>query len=133
MAVKIIGFLFAILILLSCNSRKDIPDVSGIKVNVQLERFEKDFFAIDTNDIPTGLVIIKQKHPDFYFDFMREILGVNGNDTNFNTISATKEFIKGYLPIYDSLRLQYANMEWFRKELETHLKYVKFYFPEYQP
>ena len=131
--MKITGFILVILVIFSCKSRKDIPDVSGIKVNIQLERFEKDFFAIDTNAITTGLVIIKQKYPDFYFDFMREILGVNGNDTNFNTLSVTREFLGDYSPIYDSLRLQFANMDWFRKELETHLKYVKFYFPEYKP
>ncbi|MDB5209609.1 MAG: hypothetical protein JWQ30_436, partial [Sediminibacterium sp.] len=36
----VIGFLTG------CRSGKNTPDVSGIKISLQIERFEKDFFAI---------------------------------------------------------------------------------------
>ena len=126
-------FAFFILVLFSCNNRKDIPDVSSIKVNIKLERFEKDFFSIDTNDISGGLLILKQKYPGFYFDFMREILGVDGADSSFSTISATRTFLQSYYPIYDSLMLKNENMAWLSKELEGNLKFVLYYFPEYKP
>ena len=37
------------LFLASCGSGDKTPDVSNIKVDLQTLRFEKDFFAMDTN------------------------------------------------------------------------------------
>ena len=132
MAMKIFCFAFILMVLYSCHNGKNIPDVSAIKVNIQLERFEKDFFAIDTNDISGGLIKIKQQYPAFYFDFMRERLGVDGVDSSLSTITATHSFLQSYFPIYDSLILKYDKLDWLKKELENNLKFVKYYFPEYK-
>ena len=132
MAMKIFCFAFILMVLYSCHNGKNIPDVSAIKVNIQLERFEKDFFAIDTNDISGGLIKIKQQYPGFYFDFMREILGVDGVDSSLSTITATHSFLQSYFPIYDSLILKYDKLDWLKTELENDLKFVKYYFPEYK-
>ena len=133
MAMKNTGFAFLILVLISCNNRKNIPDVSGIRINLPIERFEQDFFSLDTNDIANGLMNLKKKHPGFYPDFMRELLGVDGNENNPETISAIRSFIHGYYPIYDSLRQIFANLDWLKKELEGQLRFVSYYFPEYKP
>ena len=37
-----------------------------------------------------------QGHPDFYTDFMQQILGVSGADTNKVTQDVSKIFIRGY-------------------------------------
>ena len=42
-----------------------IPNTEGINAQVEIIRFEKDFFAIDTSNVEQGLVELKQKHPDF--------------------------------------------------------------------
>ncbi|HEY0731115.1 MAG TPA: hypothetical protein VGD33_01755, partial [Chitinophagaceae bacterium] len=72
---RILLLLFPI-ILLSCNDR-DKPDVSGIKVNISIERFDKDLFTIDTTNIPAALNALQTKYPEFYPFFMQEILGVS--------------------------------------------------------
>ena len=36
----------------ACKNKKDIPDVSDIKVDITVERFDQSFFSIDTNNIP---------------------------------------------------------------------------------
>ena len=117
---------------LACNNKKGIPDVSGIRVDIPVERFDQSFFSIDTNNIRAGLQKIQQQHPDFYSDFMQQILGVNGSDTSLNTLLITKEFLRGYLPIYDSLQLIYKKTDRLQKELEKGFQFVKYYFPDYK-
>jgi len=49
-------FLIASLILFfACNHNKNIPDVSGIPVEIKIERFDKDFFSIDSNAVESSL------------------------------------------------------------------------------
>lgn len=127
-------FLFLLcFVFFACNNKKGVPDVSAIKVNVPIERFDQHFFSIDTNNIPAGLQLLQQQHPDFYFDFMQQILGVNGADTSRNTLLVTKEFIRGYKPIYDSLQPVYKKTDWLQKELEKGFQFVQYYFPKYKP
>jgi hypothetical protein len=131
--MKKISLLLLISVLFfACRNKKGIPDVSRIKVNIPIERFDQSFFSMDTNNIQAGLQKVQQLHPDFYFDFMREILGVNGSDTSRNTLLVTKEFLRGYLPIYDSLQLIYNKTDKLQKELEKAFQFVKYYFPSYK-
>lgn len=118
--------------LFACKSKKAIPDVSNIKVDIPFERFDQDFFSIDTNNLQAGLQKVQQLHPDFYVDFMQQILGVNGSDTSRNTLLVTKEFLRGYLSIYDSLRLIYKKTDKLQKELEKAFQFVKYHFPNYK-
>src|SRR5678809_1544570 len=88
-----INTLFFLLIIFSigCTSSKD-PDVSKIKVDIPIERFDKSFFSIDTNNTAAGLKELMKEHPDFYSDFMHQILGVSGSDTNKVTLDVSKIF-----------------------------------------
>ena len=131
--MKRITFILPLLFLLfSCKNKKGIPDVSGIEVSVPIVRFDNDFFSIDTNNISAGLQKLQQQHPEFYVDFMQQILGVSGADTSFNTVAVTKEFIRGYKSIYDSLHSNYNETGWLQKDLEQSFRFVKYYFPKYK-
>jgi hypothetical protein len=115
----------------SCNNKKDEPDISKIQVNVTIQRFDQDFFSIDTNNLVAGLRQVALKHPGFFTDFMQEILGVQASDSSSNTLLVTREFIRGYKPIFDSLQLLYKNSDDLQKELEDAFRYVRYYFPTY--
>lgn len=119
--------------ILSCNNNdREIPDVSDIKVDVPVERFDQSFFTMDTLDIASSLRNLKTKHPGFYLDFMQQILGVDGSDSSADTRMVTREFIRGYKPIYDSLQGSYGKVDEIVEDLEDQLKYVKHYFPNYK-
>jgi len=120
-------------LLFSCNNRKNIPDISGIKADIAIERFERSFFGMDTNHIPGALEQVRQQHPGFYPDFMQHILGVSGNPADSNTVLVTRAFLRGYADIYDTLQQVYAETGWLEKELEKAYRFVKYYFPSYQP
>lgn len=119
-------------LLFSCKNKKGAPDVSGVKVNVEIERFDKSFFSLDTLQLQAGLQKLMQQHPGFYPDFMQQILGVSGADTNTGTLMVTKSFIHDYTPIYDSVKSKYEDVNWLKKELEKGFQFVKYYFPNYK-
>lgn len=122
--------LFAIIVLASCSNNKNKPDVSAIKVDVNIERFEQDFFKIDTLHLQTGLNTLQQKYPQFFPVYMQHILQVNGADEG--AASIIKNIIAAYAPINDSLQKKYNTFAWLEDELEDGFKYVKHYYPAYK-
>src|SRR4029078_6080572 len=125
--------LFFLLIIFSigCTSSKD-TDVSKIKVDIPIGRFDKNFFSIDTNNTAAGLKELMKERPDFYTDFMQQILRVSGSDTNKVTLDVSKFFIRGYSSMYQSLSKQYSDINWLQKDIQKAFQYVKYYFPDYK-
>src|SRR4030095_7076861 len=125
------AFCLILIILFGCTNSNG-PDVSKIKVDIPIERFDQSFFSIDTNNITVGLKGLMINHPDFYTDFMQQILGVSGSDTNKVTLDVSKIFIRGYSSMYQSLAKQYNDINWLQKDIQKAFQYVKYYFPEYK-
>lgn len=129
---KLLAALLIVSLIASCDT-KDKPDVSGIKIDLKVERFEKDFFAVDTNNLVSSLSELKQKYPDFTKDFIQNILGLPVNYESDTAIQvALKKFLHDYLPIEDSAAKIFPNLDDTKEELEEGLKYVKHYFPAYK-
>ncbi|HVY74435.1 MAG TPA: hypothetical protein VG890_06370, partial [Puia sp.] len=121
--------LFALICFLSCQNTNE-PDVSGIKVNTDIERFDKAFFALDTNHIRDGLLQLSQEYPYFLNDFVVNILGAAPlSDTSVNSFMACRQFLSSYLPVKDSLSLQFDNMKRVENALRPGLQHIKYYFP----
>jgi hypothetical protein len=118
--------------LFSCGNKKGLPDVSGIKVEIPIERYDADFFNIDTNNILTGLEKVGAAHPGFHGDFMREVLGVQGPDSSATTQLIVKLFLRDYTAVENKLKEKYKNTEWLQNELEKAFRFVKYYFPKYK-
>lgn len=119
-------------LLISCSDDK-VPDVSSIKVNLQVERFEKDFFAVDTNNISASLKEIAAKYPGFLPDFTVNILGLPPlSDTSVETHKAIKRFISDYRPLKDSADKIFADLKDIESDIRKGLQFVKYYFPEYR-
>ena len=73
---NIIYCLLILTILSSCGSDEDIPDVSGIEVDVELIRFEDKLFNIPHDDFRSGFEEVLTQYPTltelylgFYLDF----------------------------------------------------------------
>jgi hypothetical protein len=122
---------FAIFVLfISCNGGKNNPDVSHLKVDLRLERFEQAVFKIDTNNIAAGLADVRNAYPRFYPFFLRDILQVNPMDTSSFIIVRT--FLSSYRSINDSIQKKYKDLNWLKDELTTSFRYVKHYYPDYK-
>ncbi|MBL7739233.1 MAG: hypothetical protein JNK14_08430 [Chitinophagaceae bacterium] len=117
--------LLALILVISCNNKKNIPDVSGIKVDLNIQRFDKDFFAIDTTGIEKGLSALQVKYPVFLPLFLQTIIGVS------DAVGA-KEFYSRYKQVFDSAQITYDDFGPVKKQIEQAFRYVKHYFPQYK-
>ena len=126
-------FLFSSLLfaLIACNNRKDKPNTDNINVSLELKRFDKDFFAIDTSNIIVALGELKKEYPIFFNDYLERIIGISQSDSNFK--EQVKLFIHDYKPVYDSISKIEKGIEEAFKENQEALKLVKYYFPTYKP
>ncbi len=66
-------FLLTIVFVFSCSNDKNKPDVSDIKIDLQVQRFEKDFFKIDTNNISLELGQLQKAYPTFLPIYMQSV------------------------------------------------------------
>lgn len=112
----------------ACRNNKNIPDVSNVKLSVGVQRFEQDFFALDTNNLNPGLDELSRKYPQFLGDFLGNILGLPPSDSS---LPAIKSFIRYYNPIFRQSQQQFIDFTKWQKEIEQGFQFTKYYFPTY--
>jgi hypothetical protein len=117
--------------LFSCNQNAKGPDISGIRVDTKIERFEPAFFKIDTIHLSQSLGQLRSAFPDFYPDFMRNILGVSGQPDSA-TIQVTLQFFRAYSLFAKEIEKKFSDISPTEKEINKSFRYVKYYFPEYK-
>jgi len=129
---KQIGVFLLLILLYSC-ADNNFPDVSAISADLHVQRFEKDFFRIDTNNVLSSINRLEAEYPYFIHDFIENILGLPPlSDTSKHGIAAIKQFLSDYRPLMDSAEKKFPEMGYIEREVEQGLKFVKFYFPLYK-
>ena len=124
-------YLILLLCIFSC-SNKNIPDVSGIKVDLKVQRFEKDFFAIDSNNILNELQRLRTTYPSFINDFTSQILGFDAATPPDSLTKYVHLFIRDYRFVKDSADKIFKDIDPQVKDIKKGLQFVKYYFPEYK-
>ena len=110
-----------------CKSKKEIPDVSGVKISLQVERFEKNFFALDTLHLTTSLQQLHQQHPGFTQDFLFNILGTTAD-------SAAKDvplFLRTYGTMNKEVAEKFKDFTKIEAQIKKGLQFVHYYYPDY--
>ena len=87
----------------ACNNKKDIPNVSDIKINLAVERFDEDFFSMDTTGIEKGIADLTNKYPVLFPIFLQSIIGVTNEE-------GVKSYYRLYKPIFDSTQKLYKKL-----------------------
>ena len=121
-----------LVLLISCGDKKG-PDLTGIKVQLQTERFEKALFAIDTNNLSRSLDELYNRYPGFFKDYTTNILGIPPvNDSGMQTMKVFRQFLSDYRSVYDSVNKLIPDISREKEQVVTGLKHVKYYFPSYK-
>ncbi len=128
---KLIVTFLALIALSSCGG-KNAPDVSGIKVEVPIVRFDKDFFSADTVHIMESLDAVDKKYPYFFADFIHNIVVGGTTDTIRELPFILNAYIRNSRPLYDSVQKKFPDLGNTAEQLKQGFQYVKYYFPEYQ-
>ncbi len=128
-----LGLLAFLAVLDGCGSDDDrnIPDVSGINLEVKVRRFDQDLFALDTANLETGMERLAQKYP-----VMLPLFAVNIIHDQTNPDETPAEAVGGFLrsaqvrAVYDTVQQVYGDLRWLERDLTQMFKYYQYYFPK---
>ena len=129
---------FLLLIIVVCTvsacSNESKPDLSNIKIDASIQRFDKDFFSIDTTQMNQSIDGLYKKYPAFlpaYFEFFSPvnfIIATQGRSLP----QALREYYNNIKPLYDSVQKKYSSVSDIESGLRTNLAYVKYYYPSFK-
>jgi hypothetical protein len=112
----------------ACTGKKKIPDVSGTNISLTTERFEKDFFAIDTIRTEAALQALHTRYRGFAQDFLFNILGTSP-DSAYKDVPA---FIRSYRDMYKASVEKFSDFTVIEQEVKKGLQFAHHYFPSYK-
>ena len=113
------------------DSTNQAPDVSNINVELQLQRFDQDLFAIDTSDMEASLRDLAQQYPYFLPFFLTEIAH-DQTRPDETPLEALSGFVKApqVRRLRDSVAKAYPQLDWLQTDLRTMMQYYRHYFPD---
>ncbi|MDP2176425.1 MAG: hypothetical protein Q8K70_11000 [Bacteroidota bacterium] len=119
------SFVLFVLFLFSCTDLSKV-DVSDVKVDLKILRFENDLFDNKLNTLDA----FKSKYGAFVNDYNMGIMGFEGNEQEaFNQLMMFKNDPNAKKQ-YQLVNQKYQNFEPYEKELTQAYQYFKYYFPK---
>ncbi|WP_461632759.1 gliding motility lipoprotein GldB [Labilibaculum euxinus] len=120
--ILLLGFLF------SCNSDTKSPDVSNIDLEVKIQRFEQELFAVKQE---SDLNKLRQQYPDVLQLYSNKVIGLGDSDDSDYMVYLNKFLTDSTMnQVADSVAKKFPTLDKEEKELTNAFKYLKYYFPE---
>lgn len=129
------NFLLAIVALailcVSCNPNPLDVDVSDVECNVQLERFDVDFYG-SSSDAPYPVVtMLAEKYPDFFETYNAYIISC-GSYSDLAYYDCLKVFFSDYSVVeaYNAVQKEFANCDDVQSALNDGFRHLSYYYPD---
>ncbi|MDT3402806.1 gliding motility lipoprotein GldB [Mucilaginibacter terrae] len=120
-------------ILSSCKEDKKKIDVSNIKLEVHIERFDHDFDLMRNKPMAQQVAVLQSKYGPFYADFIQRILDAGNIADTAYFVNLRQVFAgKPYLDLKHEVDSVYPNLQKQEEELTDAFKRIKYYFPQKQ-
>jgi hypothetical protein len=113
--------------LFSCNNKNNAPDVSDIKADISIKRFDRELAKMDSNNISDGLKNMYGQNPELTTIFLENILGLD----SASAILGVKGFLSQSQNLFDTINIVFNETKRLEKQFQQAFKYVKYYFPKY--
>lgn len=117
--------------LFSCGSNPLDIDVSDVKIDLKVKRFDQDLFISTTDLTPEQFKILNDNYPDFFQDFTTNIINIGNiasTEAQYHLNAFTKDqYIKEIKAKSDSLFSDFSSYE---TQLVDAFKHYKHYFPK---
>jgi hypothetical protein len=134
--MKFINFCLVICICFFANcTTNNTPVVSNITVDLQPVRYDQLLFAIDTNNVSTGIQQLAKNHSYFTEVFTQNITGWGPiSDTATMVYNSLHHFLtyKDFVNLNKTVQQKFPNTTQIDKELTSLFQYIKYYFPKYK-
>lgn len=130
--VQIYLFFFTAVILTGCQNKKAI-DVSHIKVDLRIERFDQDLNTLHPDNIATTLPVLEKKYSAFYQDYIEKMLSAgSSSDTayyaNMRLILTNDDFNA----LKTEVDATFKDLSGKENELRDAFKHIKYFYPDVQ-
>lgn len=130
---KVFTLILIVVALYACNNNSSKPDVSAIKVHLELKRFDEAFFKLDTNNLEQGFMQLQKDYPKFFPLFISNVLGLGPMvDSNQLITVGTKQFLKMNRSVFDTSIKVHQRLSAFKEEMEDAFRYITYYYPQYK-
>jgi gliding motility-associated lipoprotein GldB len=122
-------FFLCAVVFFSCKSGKK-PDVSEIKVNIKIERFDKDLYAGKGKDLTHTDSLLHQKYGAFYEDFIFKMVG-NEHFTRLEVLKGLYDD-SAYTVLNHEVDSVFPTLKKTEADLSQTFKYIKYHYPKAQ-
>jgi len=129
--MRLIISLLLVSLFFSCNQQK-APDVSEVKIELSVHRFEKELFTLDTNNLAPQLDQLIARYPSFGENFLATILNTDPKWSGDTATMYVRDFITAYRNVYDSAEKVFADFTPYENDIRKALQFLKYYFPAYK-
>ncbi len=129
---KITLFFLISFLSIHCHQDND-ADVSAIKVDISIQRFDRDLAKIGPNELSEKLPALKKKYPVFYDDYFQKILNVGSvKDTQYYEVLRQVLAGRPFQDLQKETDSIYPTMNAQKPDLENAFKHVRYYYPEWK-
>lgn len=122
-------------LLIGCAGEATIetPDVSHIEMPVEINRFEKELFALDTSNLEMELAALEERYPEFSNVYFTYVLASRNPQV---APEGHLDYVRGFLThpaiqyLYDTTQTVYPDLSAVREDFQQAFRYLKYYLPE---
>jgi hypothetical protein len=131
-------WILSVLILTSCFSackHKNVPDVSHIAVNVQIERFDHALFKLDTNNIQPALQQLENAYPAFLPAYIEHVMNFGPYADSSKLIQLQTRMLvtnPDFRVLQDSINAHFPKLDALETALAQSFRYIKYYLPSFR-
>ncbi|WP_316808493.1 gliding motility lipoprotein GldB [Pedobacter agri] len=112
---------------ISCK-QSNRPDVSNIKLNIKIERFDKELFAAKDKNTSVTNAALLNKYGFFYDDYLHKMIG--SPEYSNEEILGTMFKDQAYTDLTKEVDSVYPNLKAQEEGLTETFKYIKYYYPK---
>jgi gliding motility-associated lipoprotein GldB len=123
-------FFFISFLAISCSNRNDV-DVSKVKLDLKVERFDQEMSALTPANVSANAPVLKQKYGAFYEDFMSGMINAGTTtDTAYYRNLRTILSVKDYNELKKDVSNTFADFTKTEAQLTDAFKHVRYYYPK---
>jgi len=123
-------FFLICLIALSCNNKKSV-DISNIKLNIPIERFDQELSSVNPDSLSARAPGLRKKYTWFYDDYMEKMVsaGQTGDTVYYNNLRSILRN-EDYLELRSTVEQTFPSLEKQQLELNQAFRYIRYYYPK---
>lgn len=123
-------FFLICLAALSCNNKKPV-DISNIKLNIPIERFDQALSGLNPDSVSAKAPGLRKKYTWFYDDYMEKMIsaGPTRDTVYYNNLRSILRN-EDYLVLRSTVEQTFPSLEKQQLELNQAFRYIKYYYPK---